>query len=175
VAPSINDSSIQYTIELFSNNPPQNTHSRSLLLPTHQTLPQHFQYASHQPIPSRSRVPQVHQLNYIRILVVRSARIDSHITSEPKIEFISIASKIRIVDASIEYVGFISAEEIRGDGVSKMMSRDEARDELQNSTTTKKRLLHTHSYKLGGIGFDMFEPTYENDKMNTNTKLFEEF
>jgi hypothetical protein len=28
---------------------------------------------------------------------------------------------------------------------------------------------------LCGIGFDMFEPTYENDKMNTSTTLFEEF
>jgi hypothetical protein len=138
VAPSINDSSIQYTIELFSNNPPQNTHSRSLLLPTHQTLPQHLQYASHQPIPPRSRVPQVYQLNYIRILVVRSARIDSHIASEPEIELISISSEVRIVDTVIEHAAFISAEEIRGDGVSGTMSGDEARDELQNPTTTKK-------------------------------------
>jgi hypothetical protein len=80
-----------------------------------------IQHASHQPIPPRSRLPQVYQLNNIHIIVVRSARIDSHIAIEPALGDICIASAIRIINTIIR------------DGA------EESGSESVNDSQTKKR------------------------------------
>jgi hypothetical protein len=85
------------------------------------STPHSTQHASHQPIPSRSRLPQVHQLNNIHIIVVRSARIDSHIAVEPALSDICIASAVRIVNTIIR------------DGA------EESGSESVNGSQTKKR------------------------------------
>jgi hypothetical protein len=133
--------------------------------PNHYYLPQppqhSIQHASHQPIPSRSRLPQVYQLNHILIIIIRSPRIHTYIAAQPALGDICIASAICIVNTVIDD----GAEEIRSESVNGMIDEASSTITVMSYMTSKNTYCRLRNEDEVGV-IERRDDTMSTDKLN---------
>jgi hypothetical protein len=133
--------------------------------PNHYYLPQppqhSIQHASHQPIPSRSRLPQVYQLNHILIIIIRGPRIYTYIAAQPALGDICIASAICIVNTVIDD----GAEEIRSESVNGMIDEASSTITVMSYMTSKNTYCRLRNEDEVGV-IERRDDTMSTDKLN---------